>query len=61
MKKIFKLNDLLKKIIAYEDGTLNNEETIELFQTLIETGLINELQGSYQRMAQYLVDEGLVE
>ena len=61
MKKIFKLNDLLKKIIAYEDGTLNNEETIELFQTLIETGLINELQGSYQRMAQHLVDEGLIE
>tara|TARA_A100001515_G_C4558194_1_gene205710 strand:- start:913 stop:1122 length:210 start_codon:yes stop_codon:yes gene_type:complete len=61
MRRLFKLKDLLKKIIAYEDGTLNDEETIELFQTLVETGIINELQGSYQRMAQYLVDEGLIE
>ena len=55
------MKDLLKKIIAYEDGILNDEETIDLFQTLVTTGIINELQGSYQRMAQYLIDEGLVQ
>ena len=55
------MKDITEKIIAYEDGTLNDEETIDLFQTLVTTGIINELQGSYQRMAQYLIDEGLIE
>ena len=55
------MKDLLEKIIAYEDGALSDEETVELFQSLIDTGTIDTLQGSYQRMAQYLVDEGLVQ
>ena len=54
------MNKITEKIIAYEGGTLNNEETIKLFQDLIDTGFINHLQGSYQRMASYLIDEGLV-
>jgi len=56
-----KLKDLVEKIIAYEDGALNDEETIKLFQTLVTTGVIKKLQGSYQRMAEYLIDEGLIE
>jgi len=32
------LKDITEKIIAYEDGALNNEEVIKLFQVLIDTG-----------------------
>ena len=51
--------DLIDRINAYEDGTLSSEETIQLFQHLIDTGLIWELQGSYGRMAAALVRAGL--
>tara|TARA_R100000781_G_C3999689_1_gene99825 strand:+ start:249 stop:422 length:174 start_codon:yes stop_codon:yes gene_type:complete len=54
------LKNITEKIIAYEDGALNDEETIELFQVLIDTGMIHELQGTYQRVAEYLIDEGLI-
>ena len=54
------MSEITEKIIAYEDGALNDEETIKLFQDLIDTGFINHLQGSYQRMANYLIAEGLV-
>jgi len=55
------LNEITEKIIAYEDGTLNDEETVKLFQELVDTGFINHLQGSYQRMAELLINEGLVD
>ena len=54
------MNEITEKIIAYEDGTLNNEETVELFQELVDSGLVWTLQGSYGRMAEYLIKEGLV-
>ena len=54
------MKNITEKIIAYEDGALNDEETIELFQVLIDTGMIHELQGTYQRVAEYLIDEGLI-
>ena len=54
------MKDLTFKIVAFEEGNLTNEETVELFQKLIDTGIIHELQGTYQRMANYLIAEGLV-
>jgi hypothetical protein len=47
------------EIMAYEDGSLNYEDTIDLFQHLINTGLCWQLQGSYGRMAQAMLDQGL--
>ena len=47
-------------IIAYEQGELSDEETITLFQELVNSGLAWQLQGSYGRMAQRLIDAGLV-
>ena len=55
------MNELTEKIVAYEDGVLTDEETIELFQRLLETGLVWKLQGSYGRMAEYLIEQGLID
>jgi hypothetical protein len=41
-------------LIDYEDGVLSEEQTIELFRKLIETGMIWNLQGHYQRTAEQL-------
>lgn len=46
------------KIIAYENGELDEDETIELFQELVNTGLAWQLQGSYGRTAQRLIESG---
>ena len=54
------MNKITEKIVAYEDGALTDEETIKLFQKLLETGLVWKLQGSYGRMAEYLIEQGLI-
>ena len=46
-------------IFDYEEGLLNEEETIALFQKLIDTGLVWELQGHYGRTAVRMIEEGL--
>ena len=54
------MKDLTTEIIAYEDGALTDEETVAFFQKLVDTGLVWELQGSYGRMADYLIEQGLI-
>jgi hypothetical protein len=44
--------------MQYENDELNDEETIELFQELINTGLVWKLQGHYGRFAAELLGEG---
>lgn len=46
-------------IIAYENGELDEQETVELFQTLIDNGMAWQLQGHYGRTAQSLIEGGL--
>lgn len=53
--------ELTVKIIAYENGELAQDEEIELFQELINSGLAWQLQGHYGRMAQALIDAGYCE
>jgi len=45
-------------VMAYEDGELDFESTVEGFQHLIDTGLAWQLQGSYGRTAMSLIEAG---
>ena len=49
------------QLMAYESGEMEEPEVIALFQFLLDSGMIDHLQGSYQRMAQQLLDAGLVD
>lgn len=49
---------LVNSIVAYEEGSLDQEGTVQLFQRLIDSGEIWHLQGSYQRTAQALLSSG---
>ena len=52
---------MIDMLMAYEAGDLNEEKTVELFQNLIDSGLIFGLQGSYMRTARELVEAGLID
>lgn len=43
--------DLTSSIIAYEQGELSEEATEDLFNHLVKSGLIYQLQGAYGREA----------
>lgn len=49
----------ITKIMAYEQGELDEDEIVELFQELIDTGAAWSLQGSYGRTAAALINNGL--
>jgi len=49
------------KIVQYELGRLDQDQTIELFQELLDRGMIPNLQGHYGRTAESLLDAGLIE
>lgn len=50
--------DVTGAIMAHECGALDEDATIELFQHLLDSGMVYHLQGSYQRTAQRLIDTG---
>ena len=52
------LNTLTDKIVRYENGEMEYEECVELFQHLIDTGLAWELQGRIGRAAVDLIEAG---
>lgn len=54
-----KLGLQVDRMIAWEQGDLAYEPTIQLFQELIDSGLCWRLQGCYGRMAQALIDAEL--
>lgn len=51
---------MLNQILQYADGELDEEQTITLFQSLVDTGLAWELQGHYGRTAIDLINQGLI-
>lgn len=52
------MKDFLTALISYEDGDLDEEEVVELFQYLIDTGQAWTLQGHYGRVARALIRNG---
>ena len=50
----------ITQILAYENGELDEAGVIELFQSLVNTGLAWSLQGHYGRTAKALIEAGLV-
>ena len=52
---------MIDKIIAYEQGELDEAGTLELFQALVDNGMAWTLQGSYGRTAMSLLEAGLIE
>lgn len=51
--------DDLEDFMRFEDGNMDEEEAVALFQRLIDSGLAWSLQGSYGRTARSLIDAGL--
>lgn len=45
-------------IMRYENGEMDEAETIAFFQGMIDTGFVWQLQGSYGRTAAALIDTG---
>lgn len=53
-------DNLVDYIIRYEDGQLNDEEFVGLFQYLVETGKAWQLQGHYGLVANTLIHQGII-
>lgn len=53
--------NILGLIMSYEQGILCNDEIVYLFQQLIDSGLLWDLEGHYLRTAKYLLENGLIE
>jgi hypothetical protein len=51
--------NIVDKIMDFEQGNLNEDELIDFFQELINTGIVWKLQGMYQRTAYALIEAGL--
>ena len=53
--------DIVDKIMRWEQGEMTTEdEVVEFFQELVDTGAAWSLQGSYGRTATALIDAGYV-
>lgn len=48
-------------INRYESGQMEEEEQVEFFQHLVDTGVVWSLQGHYGRTASWMINEGLVQ
>jgi hypothetical protein len=51
----------LSAMVAFEEGELDEDGVIALFQELVNSGLAFRLQGFYGRTAMALIEAGLIE
>lgn len=49
------------ELLAYEQGELEYDECVQLFQKLVNSGLAWKLQGAYGRTAATLIEQGIIE
>jgi len=54
------MNQLLDRIIEYEDGEMHEGQKRDFFADLIQTGDAWRLQGHYQRTAEAYIDAGII-
>ena len=54
------MDRIVDRINDYEAGTMTEQQVIDFFIDLINTGVINSLQGSYQRTAKRLIQFGYI-
>tara|TARA_R110000824_G_scaffold150209_8_gene320777 strand:+ start:5574 stop:5750 length:177 start_codon:yes stop_codon:yes gene_type:complete len=52
-------NEMVDKIVRYENGEMTEEEVISFFQEIINSGLCWKLQGHYGRTATMFIEEGV--
>ncbi|AFU62047.1 hypothetical protein phiHau3_69 [Streptomyces phage phiHau3] len=55
-----RMKDIAIDLISYELGELDDAETLDLFATLIRSGMAWTLQGTYGRTAGRLIAAGLI-
>jgi len=53
-------DEMINNLIRYESEGLDDDELIEFFQHLVDTGLAWSLQGHYGRTAAALIEEGYI-
>jgi hypothetical protein len=54
------MKDIVDKVIAYESDEMDEDEMIEFFQELVDSGAAWTLQGHYGRTAMALIERGLI-
>ncbi|MFF3793754.1 hypothetical protein ACFYXW_27510 [Streptomyces sp. NPDC001981] len=55
-----RMKDLAIDIMSFEADELEIDDILDLFATLIRSGMAWTLQGSYGRTAQDLIDQGII-
>lgn len=53
-------DEVVSNIIAFESGELDEDQVVEFFQELVNSGLAWSLQGFYGRTARALIEAGLI-
>lgn len=54
------MKEFVHEVIRYENGEMSEAEIIEFFQSLVDTGMVWELQGHYGRTARALIEAGTI-
>lgn len=52
--------DVVGAIMDFEQGELDDDDTITLFQHLVDTGMAWQLQGFYGRTAMDMIERGVL-
>ena len=53
-------NEVIARLEALMDGKLNDKDTCELFQHLVDSGVITELPPGFMACAMDMIDRGFV-